>query len=134
LELAASGAGRQGDPSVPNTPTIYGDPVMDEFMRELCPVIEAEVEVKLYPTYSYLRVYKNGDHLDRHTDRASCEFSVSINLGWDSESAWPLFLEKDDIPRAIDLEPGAGVLYLGCELPHWRLTFGPSSASRTSRA
>lgn len=123
LELAALGVTRLTDPMVPNTPALYGHAEMDELMRELCPAIEAEAELLLYPTYSYLRIYKTGDYFDRHTDRASCELSVSLNLGRDAESAWPLWIEKDDVPRSIALEPGSAVLYLGCELPHWRQPF-----------
>jgi hypothetical protein len=123
LELAALGVARLTDPMVPNSPALYGHPEMDDLMRELCPVIEAEAQVQLYPTYSYLRIYKTGDYFDRHTDRAACELSVSLNLGRDAASAWPLWIEKDDVPRSIALEPGSAVLYLGCELPHWRHPF-----------
>jgi hypothetical protein len=39
--------------------------------------------VKLYPAYTYTRLYKKGDELKRHKDRFSCEISTTMNLGGD---------------------------------------------------
>ena len=50
----------------------------------------------LEPTYSYLRVYKNGDVLHKHTDRKACEYSVSLTLKRESDDEiWPLYLQTD---------------------------------------
>ena len=46
--------------------------------------------VKITETYSYARIYKNGDVLHRHKDRYSCEISTTLNLGGDD---WPIYLD-----------------------------------------
>src|SRR5260370_30700699 len=66
-ELAA------GDKQVPGTPAVYADPRMELLLARLTPVVEAEAGVTVYPTYSYFRVYKRGDKLNKHKDRPSCE-------------------------------------------------------------
>ena len=46
--------------------------------------------LKLYPAYTYARIYKKGDDvLKRHKDRFSCEISTTMNLGGDD---WPIYL------------------------------------------
>ena len=46
--------------------------------------------LKLYPAYTYARIYKKGDELKRHKDRFSCEISTTMNLAGDN---WPIYLE-----------------------------------------
>src|SRR5712671_2297356 len=65
----------QSDRLVPDTPALYGEPRMEELLVTLLPRIEEASSLSLYPTYSYLRVYKRGDILPRHRDRPSCEIS-----------------------------------------------------------
>ena len=67
------------DPQVPDTYSHYGDIVMDTLLEKLQPRLEAESGLELSPTYSYARIYKNGDVLKRHTDRYSCEISSTMN-------------------------------------------------------
>jgi alkylated DNA repair dioxygenase AlkB len=77
----------------------------------------------LEPTYSYLRVYKNGDILHRHTDRNACEYSVSITLKREqADDIWPLCLETDEVHK-VCLEEGDGLIYKGVENSHWRDKF-----------
>ena len=79
--------------------------------------------VDLKPTYSYLRVYKKGDVLHRHTDREACEYSVSITLKREhDDEIWPLCLETDQIYKVL-LDEGDGLIYKGIENPHWRDKF-----------
>ena len=37
--------------------------------------------LKLYPAYTYARIYKKGDELKRHKDRFSCEISNYYEFG-----------------------------------------------------
>ena len=46
------------------------------------PDMEKATGLKLYPAYTYARIYKKGDILKRHKDRFSCEISTTMNLGW----------------------------------------------------
>ena len=53
---------------------------------------------------------------------SACEISASITLKYfykDKDYKWPLCME--DIP--IIIESGDGVIYKGCEIPHWRPFF-----------
>ena len=61
------------DPQVPNTPSFYCDYVIENLSDFLLPKIESVSGLKLFPTYTYYRVYKAGDILHNHRDRPSCE-------------------------------------------------------------
>jgi len=78
-----------GDDQVPGTPCAYGDLMMDGLLNALLAEIEAASGLKLFPTYSYFRIYKNGDRLARHVDRPSCEISVTLCLGFEGVESWP---------------------------------------------
>ena len=86
--------------------------------------MESETGLKLYPTYSYARIYKKGDILARHKDRYSCEVSTTLNLGGES---WPLYLDPTgktgQAGIKVELKPGDMLIYSGCELEHWREPF-----------
>tara|TARA_R110000796_G_scaffold74090_1_gene166328 strand:- start:575 stop:1210 length:636 start_codon:yes stop_codon:yes gene_type:complete len=112
------------DEQVPNTYSHYGDIAMETLLQNLKPLMEKETKLKLSPTYSYSRIYKNGDVLARHKDRFSCEVSTTLNLGGDP---WPIYLDPTgkfgQAGIKIDLKPGDMLVYSGCELEHWREEF-----------
>lgn len=109
-----------GDHDVPGAACAYADTVMEHVLERLRPQMEALTGLQLHPTYSYLRLYRHGDSLDPHTDREACEISLSVNLGQDPPSAWPLWIRGADGPVAVDLQPGDALLYRGIEREHWR--------------
>jgi hypothetical protein len=117
------GVTRPGDSQVPNTPCSYGDPIMEGLLRKLLPTVEKASGLRVFPTYSYLRVYKDGDALDRHTDRPSCEISLSLCLGYQGHGPWPIWIEGPQGVVSVNLEAGDALLYRGIECPHWRLPF-----------
>src|SRR3977135_2366142 len=80
----------RGDEQVPGTPSSYGDFVMDGLLESLLPEIEHASGLALFPTYSYFRMYKHGDILAKHTDRPSCEISVTLCLGFEEGKSWPI--------------------------------------------
>tara|TARA_R110000824_G_scaffold76169_1_gene193078 strand:+ start:212 stop:853 length:642 start_codon:yes stop_codon:yes gene_type:complete len=128
------------DAQIPNTYSHYGDYVMETLLMKVLPKMHQETGLELIPTYSYARLYKNGDELHRHKDRPSCEISTTIHLGGEP---WPIFIdgtgtnnveqsgpEKSTIinPNAPEgtkvlLEIGDMLVYSGCELEHWREPF-----------
>jgi hypothetical protein len=112
-----------GDRQVPGTPAVAADPVMEGLLEQLRPTIEKTASVRLYPTYSYFRVYKRGDRLIKHRDRPACEVSLSLALGYDPDEPWPLWVESRFGPVSIPLERGDALLYRGTEIPHWRDEF-----------
>jgi|TARA_X000001382_G_scaffold125477_1_gene110965 hypothetical protein len=109
---------------IPNTYSHYSDIAMETLMLKLQPLMEKTTGLKLYPSYTYARVYKKGDVLKRHKDRFSCEVSTTVNLGGDD---WPIYLEPSGQEGMkgikIDLKPGDMLVYSGCELEHWREKF-----------
>ena len=123
------------DPQIPNTYCQYGNIAMETLMLKCQPEMEKATGLKLYPSYTYARIYKKGDELERHKDRFSCEISTTMNLGGDP---WPIYLDptNTDIPPEnepykvignkgvkVDLKPGDMLVYSGCELEHWRNKF-----------
>ena len=111
------------DEQVPNTPSWHDDLAMKNLMCYLSYDMESHTKESLIPTYAYLRVYKNGDELKRHTDRHSCEFSVTLTLMREvGDAIWPIYLETDKAHK-IELEAGDGLIYKGGESPHWRNKF-----------
>jgi len=109
---------------IPNTYSHYSDIAMETLMLKCQPVMEKATELKLYPAYTYARIYKKGDILKRHRDRFSCEISTTMNLGGDK---WSIYLEPSgELGKKgikVDLSPGDMLVYRGCELEHWREKF-----------
>jgi alkylated DNA repair dioxygenase AlkB len=96
---------------------------MDGLLTDLLPQIESASGLALFPTYSYFRVYRHGDTLAKHIDRASCEVSVSLCLGCEGDKSWPILIEGPQGPSSIILGAGDALLYRGMECPHWREIF-----------
>ena len=99
--------------------------------------LEKEIGRKLYNTYYYDRYYFPGQPLTKHADRDACEISVSIHISTnlpDDLKDWPFKIKTPDtyvdkkktavlVPgeeRSAILNPGDGLIYKGCERPHWR--------------
>ena len=125
--------GTFNDPQVPNSYAHYGDIAMETLLTDMQKKMQDETNLNLVPTYSYARIYYNGNILKRHKDRPSCEISTTMNLGGDP---WPIYLEPNKnvgIPGEngctfestnpgikVDLNPGDMLVYSGCTLEHWR--------------
>jgi hypothetical protein len=124
------------DEQIPNTYSSYSNIAMETLLLKCQPGMEKATGLKLYPAYTYARIYKKGDELKRHKDRFSCEISTTMNLGGDD---WPIYLEpnselggviegfgyvsKNTKGVRVDLKPGDMLVYRGCELEHWREKF-----------
>ena len=94
------------------------DLVTETLLKLLLPVVEKYSEMKLYPTYSYLRIYQKGDSLIKHKDRNSCQVSATLNIGG---ALWPIYAQLDSGPKQkIILEAGDMMVYAGCDVTHWR--------------
>ena len=128
VKSAHAGRLDSGDASVPNAPCRYGDPLMESLLVALLPHISTETGMALDPTYSYFRIYRQGDSLKMHRDRPACEVSVTISLGYEADTIWPLWIETDAGRIAVELDPGDGMLYKGIELLHGRVAFNGARA------
>jgi len=109
---------------IPNTYSQYSNIAMETLMLKCQPKMEEVTGLKLYPAYTYARIYKKGDILKRHKDRFSCEISTTMNLGGDD---WPIYLEPSgEVGKKgiqVNLKQGDMLVYSGCELEHWREKF-----------
>lgn len=76
---------------------------------------------ELYNTYYYDRFYFVGQRLYRHTDRDSCEISLTYQISSNAKKPWPICFETPDgQEKYVELNDGDAVLYKGCERDHWR--------------
>ena len=112
------------DEQIPDTYSHYADIAMETLLENLKPLMEKESGLKLNETYSYARIYKKGDVLERHKDRYSCEVSTTLNI-WGDE--WPIYLEPSGEEgkegTKIILNQGDMLIYKGCDVEHWREAF-----------
>lgn len=109
------------DSQCPLSKSIHGAPVFDSLLNQLLPIFETVSDKKLYPTYSYARLYNPGEELKIHTDRPSCEISATLTLGFEGGS-WPIYMGDEGGTNAskIMMDVGDAVLYRGCDKYHWR--------------
>ena len=125
------------DPQVPGSYAKYADRLMEVLLVKTIDVMQKKTGLKLVPTYSYTRLYRTGNILNRHKDRPSCEISTTLCLGGDH---WPIYLDPTGADNVIEeykgiikpgapvgvevnLKPGDMLIYSGCELEHWRKPF-----------
>lgn len=120
---ADSGMIATGDRQVGNAPGAYGDRVTDTCLEVARYHVERATGLRLWPTFSYFRVYRNGNLLRAHRDRPSCEISMTVNLGMDAVEPWPIWIAGPKGIASVALGPGDGLVYRGCDCFHWREPF-----------
>ena len=116
----------------------YSHPKYREIHNKIRFILEQLIGRKLYNTYYFDRFYFPGQELKKHTDRPACEISISVHISTNIKGYWPIFIktpyvfaksqEHTNVKKlistgdtmGINLNPGDGVLYKGCERPHWR--------------
>lgn len=96
----------------------YKDSLMEVFLREKKYIVEQTLNLKLFSAYSFWKCYTYGAILEQHTDRPSCEFSVTAFIDADKKD-WPIYMED----KPIYLDSGDAVIYKGTEVPHGRKMF-----------
>jgi alkylated DNA repair dioxygenase AlkB len=86
----------------------------------LQPKVEEITGKKLYPAYSYARIYYNKASMPCHIDRPACQYSVSITIEVDP-TPWEIWMENHSgDASAIMLNVGDMIVYQGDKLKHWR--------------
>ena len=98
------------------------------------------LDLNLTPTYTYTRIYEQGNILKPHSDRFSCEISATCPITISDSRSSTIYLSnyKFDFSvntrkfpsweeakkfgdyTQIDLLPGDALFYKGCEYLHWR--------------
>ena len=112
----------------------YLHPQYSKIHNDIRLILEKFIKRKLYNTYYYDRFYFPGQELVRHLDRPACEISVSVHVSSNIKQDWAFYIKtpdgyKDSSKTEVSyygkevskvLKPGDGVVYKGCERPHWR--------------
>ena len=131
------------DNDVADSISFYADGLTESLMLYFLPLIEEKYKVKLYPTYSYFRIYSKNSFLIPHLDRPQCEYSISMPVGFSNEclhsdiwicnqqvgSKKHTFHSFDDVEFKNSIESNATMyrqefgdllLYEGTKYFHWR--------------
>ena len=102
-----------------NTFARYSPLMMEALSVHLQPKVEEAVGMKLYPVYSYARIYYEGSELKKHQDRESSQVTLSICL--EKEEDWPLYVKNSKgETNALNLDVGDVGIYSGRDHEHWR--------------
>ena len=125
------------EPQVEGCTSRYWHPQYRRIHSGVRKKLEKAIGRALYNTYYYDRYYFPGQALTKHADRDACEISVTIHVSTNLEGEdadWPIWIKTPDIytdktkmttmipgeNRSVILKPGDGMVYKGCERPHWR--------------
>lgn len=110
------------------------------FLWGLTPIMSHLTGADLLPSYDYFRIYQKDDVCRVHSDRPSCEHSVSLTLVYSDGVPWPLEIGStrvtaegpcfddfgDEPSTAVEMQPGDAVLYRGMDLRHGRTQPNPN--------
>ena len=111
------------DEQCPLSEAVHGTYVFDKLLEDLTPHFEQASGLKLFPTYSYARLYNTqGEELTIHRDRPACEISATLTLDFEGD-VWPIFMgANEDKSNATEIKMNIGdaVLYRGMDIFHWR--------------
>ena len=113
------------------------------FLWGLTPIIGEITGADLLPSYDYFRIYHKDDICRVHSDRPSCEHSVSLTLAYSDNVPWPLAVGSQPVSSegpcfddfgeehfsSIEMQPGDAVLYRGMDLRHGRVHPNPNQWS-----
>lgn len=125
----------------------YGDYLIESLLDLSTPVVEQNIGKKLFPTYSYVRIYDKLSDLAVHKDRESCEYTVALALAsMPSEHPYRIYLGSYDdnsdyrfraqtegidyrndfigvnIEESFDMFPNDALIFQGQDKLHWRDT------------
>ena len=110
------------DDQCPSSLAIYNYRWFIDLLANKCSFMSELVEEPMLPTYTYARLYAKDEILAPHTDRNSCEVSVTLNLGGDQD--WPIYIKNPQgETKEVILKPGQAMIYLGMIATHWRKSF-----------
>lgn len=119
-----SGAIRLGDEQSSRRYAVHNESVARFFHWQVANAVAAMVGEPIQPSYVYLSSYLSGADLKKHTDRAQCEFSVTLCLDFSPEpnlaTSWPIRLDTPCGQAIVYQALGDGLLYRGTQLPHYR--------------
>lgn len=110
------------------------------FLWGLTPTMNELTKCELLPTYSYFRVYREGDLCWVHSDRFACEHSLSLTLAYSDDKPWSFEIGRDQLTHArpvettfednpfnaVNMNVGDAILYQGVRYRHGRVQPNPN--------
>jgi len=113
------------------------------FLWGLTPIVSELTGADLLPSFDYFRIYPKDDICRVHSDRPSCEHSVSLTLAYSDGKPWDLQIGTRPVEDAkslnddfgdepfssITMQPGDAVLYRGVKRRHGRIVPNPNAWS-----
>lgn len=110
------------------------------FLWGLTPIVGQLTGADLLPSYDYFRIYRKDDVCRVHSDRPSCEHSISLTLAYSDDVPWLLQVGSkrvtaegpcfddwgDEAHASVAMQPGDAVLYRGMDLRHGRTQPNPN--------
>jgi hypothetical protein len=122
--LIRTGGIHLGDGQSPRRYIAHNDPVARFFHHDIAASLNVVADEAIKPSYVYMASYLSGAELKKHTDRAQCEFSVTLCVDYAPEptleSPWPIQLDTADGTVTVYQALGDGLAYRGTRLPHYR--------------
>jgi hypothetical protein len=118
--------------------TFYNDTLCESILLASGQKISNLLKLNIAPTYTYARIYEEGDVLVPHRDRSACEISATCPIfdsngkpstiyiskytqsrfNGDDKISWNDALNNDYFKA--ELNPGDVLFYKGCDHYHWR--------------
>ncbi len=114
---------------------VHNESVARFFHRQFRGIVSDIAGEPVKPSYVYFASYQSGAELEKHVDRAQCEFSITLCVDYSPEpvreTPWPLHLDTKEGKLTVFQAIGDALLYRGVELPHYRGRL-PDGATSTS--
>lgn len=103
----------------------HNDPMARLLHHRLTPFLAALAGRDIQPSFAYTGHYEDQTPLNRHLDRAQCEFTFSLLVEYNPEFAgdvcpWPLMIHTATGDVMLHQQYGGGVLFRGRALEHSR--------------
>lgn len=112
-----------GDEQVPLRHGWHNEFVSRYFHHQLTKIVSRAAGEPVRTSYTYLSAYHPGAVLKPHVDRKQCIFTLSVMIERPpapGTERWPLWFQTHKGNVSVTQAGGDGVLFRGCELPHWR--------------
>ncbi|WP_347331865.1 sulfotransferase family protein [Marinimicrobium locisalis] len=122
-KMIASGDWPLGDAQVERRYAWHNERTAQFLHQQLSEFVSRVAGVALKPTYSICSAYEGSAELDAHLDREQCDYTFSLLVDEqrpEHGKAWPLWFLTPQGKRSVEFGCGDGVLFRGCEIPHWR--------------
>ncbi len=121
--LIESGAWALGDEQVRLRHGWHNESVSRYFHHQFTDFVGRIAGEPVKPSYAYVSAYHEGAVLRPHVDRKQCVFTMSLaieDVDGSEKAAWPLWFQTHSGRVSLEQRAGDGVLFRGCDLPHWR--------------